>query len=159
VFRRMTPVVLLAAVACGGSPGAAAPSQDAPTADAAVQSFMQAVADSNIIRMGRYWGTARGPASVTRQPPDYVQRLGITQAFLRRSPFRVLRTDPSPTDPKRQTVLVEFTRTDLDGKSCARVAGIGVVKTDKYGWIVSALDLTEVGTPGRACLSPPKTGP
>lgn len=159
MFRRMTPVVLLAVMACGGSPGSAAPSDAAPTADAAVQNFMQAVADSNISRMARYWGTAKGPASLTRQPQDYVQRLGITQAFLRRSPYRILRTDPAVDNPKKETVVVEFTRTDLDGKSCTRVARMGVIRTDKDGWIVSDMNLNEVGTPGRACLSPQTTGP
>jgi hypothetical protein len=155
----MTPVILIAVAACGGSPGAAGPSDAAPTADASVRNFMQAVADSNIVRMGRYWGTSRGPATVTHQPADYVQRLGITQAFLRRSPFKVLRADADPADTKKEKVVVEFTRTDLDGKTCARVATFTALNTEKYGWIVSGLDLNEVGTPGRACLSAPKTGP
>jgi hypothetical protein len=154
----MAPVLMLLAVACGGAPGSTVPQDAAPTPEAAVRNFMQAVADSNITRMGRYWGTARGPASLTRQPADYVQRLGITQAFLRQSPYRILRSDPELNQPNRQSVKVEFTRTDVDGKSCARIASMGVIKTGDQGWIITAIDLTEVGTPGRACVTAPKTG-
>ena len=145
-------------IGCSSSPPVqtASPS-GGPTMVAAA--FMQAVADSNITRMGRYWGTSRGPASRTRQPSDYVQRLGITQAFLRRSPFRILRSDPDANQQDRQTITVEFTRTDLDGKSCARVTSIGVIRTGDLGWIITRIDLTDVGTPGRACATPSKTGP
>jgi hypothetical protein len=158
VVSRLVPVCLLLALGCGGSsPGGVAPSDVASTPEMAVRNFLQAVADSNISLMGRYWGTARGPASQTRQPPDYLQRLGITQAFLRQSPYRILRSDPEPNQPNRQTVQVEFTRTDLDGKRCTRIAKMGVTKAGDAGWIISDINLTEVGTPGRACLAPPNT--
>jgi hypothetical protein len=159
VSRRLAPILLLLALACGGVPGNPVPEDVAPTPEVAVRNFMQAVADSNITRMGRYWGTTRGPASLTRHPSDYLQRLQITQAFLRGSPYRVLRSDPERDQPNRQSVTVEFTRTDRDGKSCARVTSIGVIRTGDQGWIITRIDLTDVGTPGRACASPAKTGP
>jgi hypothetical protein len=156
---RLTPLLLALALACGGGPGKTVPQDVAPTPEAAVRNFMQAVDDSNITRMGRYWGTSRGPASITRQPPDYMQRLGITQVFLRRSPFRILQSDPDMNQPDLQTVTVEFTRTDQDGKSCARSAQIGVIRAGDHGWIVTNIDLTKVGTPGRACTSQSSTRP
>ena len=145
---------VLLIVACGGSGASPAPLEMATTPEGAVRNFMQAVADSNIARMGRYWGTARGPASVTRQPHDYVQRLSVTQAFLRDSPFKVLRTDPVVNDAARQTVHLELDRSDLDGKRCVRKLPFIVVNTGKQGWIVTAIDLTQVGTPGRSCAAP-----
>jgi len=149
---RMAPVLMLLALACGGGPGSAVPADVAPTPEAAVRNFMQAVADSNITRMGRYWGTSRGPASLTHQPSDYVRRLEVTQAFLRQSPFRILGSSTEPDQPDRRAVQVEFTRTDLDGKSCARVTSMSAIRTGD-GWIITAIDLTTVGTPGRSCAA------
>ena len=157
MIRRVAPVVMLLAMACGGGPGAPVPKDTATTPEIAVRDFMQAVADSNIAQMGRYWGTAHGPASETHQPADYVQRLGVTQAFLRQSPFRVLRSDPVAGDPSKHSVQVELSRTDLDGSKCTRAVPFTVVNTGKRGWIVTAIDLTLVGTPGRACAAPQKT--
>jgi len=145
---------VLLSVACGGSGASPAPQEMATTPEGAVRNFMQAVADSNITRMGRYWGTSRGPASTTGQPQDYVQRLSITQAFLRDSPFKVSKTDPVVNDPARQTVHLEFDRSDRDGKRCIRKVPFTVVNTGKQGWIVTAIDLTQVGTPGRSCTAP-----
>ncbi len=91
--RRLMLGLLCVVLACGG--GAAAgtsPDDTATTPEAAVRNFMQAVADSNITRMARFWGTSKGPAAITGQPADYRDRLVVAQSFLRRSPFRLLRT-------------------------------------------------------------------
>jgi len=138
------------ALACGGG-GAAqpSPSEAAATPDAAVRSFMQAVADSNIARMGRYWGTGKGPAVIVGQPADHQQRLTVTQSFLRKTPYRIVRMDPAPED--RMTVLVDLDRRDPDGTTCVRQVPFGVLKTAKYGWIVASIDLNQAGAPARPC--------
>jgi len=66
---------VLAVAACGGG-GAASQPAPVPSAEAAVRSFFQAVADSNIARMATLWGTEKGSAASTGQPPDYEKRLG-----------------------------------------------------------------------------------
>lgn len=158
MFRMSVLALLLLALACGGgSPGGASPQDLATTPEGAVRNFMQALADSNITRMARYWGTARGPASETRQPADYVQRLSVTQAFLRDSPFKVVRSDPDAQNANRQMVQVDFDRSDADGKRCVRNVLFTTLKTGKQGWIVNAIDLTRAGTPGRACSVKPGT--
>lgn len=150
--RRLLSVLLAAALGCGGSQAAGVTPQElATTPEAAVRNFMQAVADSNITRMGQFWGSASGPATVTRQPADYRDRLVVTQAYLRQSPFRLLRTDPLPNQANRRAVQVEFDRVDLDGKRCTRAVPITVLNAGKHGWIVTGLDLNQVGTPGRSC--------
>ena len=65
---------VLLLLACGGSAGAPAV-EPATSARGAVQSFMQAVADSNVEKMASLWGTANGPASKTNQPPDWQRRV------------------------------------------------------------------------------------
>ncbi len=155
--RRMIALLLLCTAACGG-PGAASPKDTATTPDAAVRMFMQAVADSNIIRMGRYWGTQRGPSGETHQPADYEQRLVVMQSYLRNSPYKVVREDPVQGDSKRFTVQVALDRTDADGATCVRTVPVTVVNTGSPGWIVSSVDLLQAGTPGRACGRPKPPG-
>ncbi len=151
--QRWFPFLLLA-VACGGGgsqqPG---PNETATTPDAAVRSFMQAVADSNITRMGRYWGTGKGPASIVNQPADHQQRLTVTQSFLRGSGFRITRMDPVATSRDRMTVTVDLDRRDPNGNSCVKQVPFSVINTAKYGWIVSAIDLNQAGAPARPCSS------
>jgi hypothetical protein len=154
VNRALTPAALLVALACGG-PQQPAPEDMATTPEGAVRNFMQAVADSNIARMGRYWGTTKGPASIVRQPADYEQRLGVTQAFLRNSPYRIVRTDPVIGDDARKMVVVELSRADPDGNRCTKALPFGVINAGKHGWIVNAVNLTLAGTPGRACSPAP----
>lgn len=150
--HRWSPVLLLL-LACGGGGGSSqpSPSEAATTPDGAVRSFMQAVADSNIARMGRYWGTSKGPAAIVNQPADYRQRLSVTQSYLRATPFRVVRIDPVPNDGDRMSVMVDLDRKDPSGPTCVRQVPFTVVKTGKYGWIVSAIDLNLAGAPGRPC--------
>lgn len=151
--RRILPVLVVFALACGGGQSAGTPSPlvKATTADLAVKSFMQAVADSNIATMGRFWGSSGGPAAVTRQPADYEQRLGITQVFLRGSAYRIVRTEEVPGDAKRRVVHMELDRRDGDGSTCTRTVPVTVVDAGEHGWIVSAIDISQAGTPGRAC--------
>lgn len=151
MFHRWSPVLLLL-LACGGGGGSQpSPSEAATTPDGAVRSFMQAVADSNIARMGRYWGTSKGPAVIVNQPADYHQRLSVTQSYLRNSPFRIVRIDPVPNDGDRRSVAVDLDRRDPSGPTCVRQVPFVVVKTGKYGWIVSSIDLNLAGAPGRPC--------
>lgn len=152
--QRWFPFLLLA-VACGGGGGSQqpAPNETATTPDAAVRSFMAAVADSNITRMGRYWGTGKGPASIVNQPADHQQRLTVTQSYLRDSEFRVTRIDPVPNVNSRATVTVALDRRDANGTRCVKEIPFGVVNTTKYGWIVSSIDLNLAGAPGRPCTA------
>jgi hypothetical protein len=150
--HRLVPGFLLFALACGGGPSSPTPQDSATTPEGAVRNFMQAVADSNVNRMGHYWGTSRGPAAVVHHPADYEQRMVITQAYLRDSPFRVVRSDPVGNDANRQLVQVDLDRADAGGKRCTRSVPFTVIKVGKIGWIVTSIDLTLAGTPGRSCM-------
>ncbi len=153
MIRRWLPAVLLFAAACGGGGASSvAPSENAATPDIAVKNFLQAVADSNMTRMGRYWGTGKGPAIIVRQPADYERRLVVTQAYLRGSPYRVVGMDRVADD--RMTVTVDFDRSEGDGRTCVRKVPIGVIQTGKYGWLVNSIDLNQAGAPGRPCSGP-----
>jgi hypothetical protein len=133
--------VLLAA--CGGaSPPAVAPSK---SASGAVQAFMQAVADSNVMKMAALWGTSRGPASQTRQPSDYERRLAIMRAYLRNDSYRL--TSDLPETATRRAVQVEIKR-----HTCTWNVPFIAIKTGDGSWLVNQVDLTAAGNPARPCM-------
>jgi hypothetical protein len=129
-------------VSCGG--GSPAPTQPASSATGAVQGFMSAVADSNLAKMGTLWGTARGPASRTNQPPDWQRRVAIMQAYLQNESFRVTADVPG-SDPNRRDLLVEIKR-----RACTWSVPFVAVKSGE-GWLVTQVDISTAGNPARAC--------
>lgn len=133
---------LLLLAGCGGG---TAPVQPATSAAAAVRSFMQAVADSNVEKMASLWGTANGPASQTRQPPDYERRVAIMQAYLRNDSFRV-------TSDVEETVTRRALRVELKRQTCTWNVPFVSVKANNGFWLVNQVDLTAAGNPARPCL-------
>jgi len=139
--RWLGSVLLLAA--CSG--GSAPPAEPANSARGAVQSFMQAVADSNVAKMANLWGTASGPAAKTNQPPDWQRRVTIMQAYLRNQSFRITSDEPE-TDVNRRALTVEIKR-----QNCTWTVPFTAIKTRDGSWIVTQLDLAAAGNPARPC--------
>ena len=141
--RALVLAALLAA--CGGS----APSTVAPTTSArgAVDAFMQAVADSNLTRMGNLWGTSAGPAAKTNQPADWEKRVTIMQAYLRNESHRIIGDVPEGTAGTRHAVQVEIRR-----ELCTWVVPFTAIKLGDGTWIVNQVDVTVAGNPGRPCV-------
>jgi hypothetical protein len=106
---------------------------------------MQAVADSNLVKMASLWGTASGPASKTNQPPDWQRRIAIMQAYLRNDSFRIT-ADVPEADESRRGLLVEIRR-----RSCTWTVPFTTVKIRDDSWIVTQLDLAAAGNPARPC--------
>jgi hypothetical protein len=131
--------------ACGGG---ATPETVAPTnsAKSAVESFMQAVADSNLSRMANLWGGAAGPAAKTGQPPDYQRRIAIMQAYLRNESHRIVTDTPEGGDA-RHAVQVEIRR-----QLCTWVVPFTAIRLGDGTWIVTQVDLTAAGNPARPCV-------
>ena len=135
---------------CGGTPaGAPAPAAGRSTPEQAVQSFMQAVVDSNVAAMARFWGTARGSAAATGQPADWEKRLIVTQLYLRRAPFKIVGSGTASNDQGRREIQVQ-----LDRGACQRVVPFVVILTSSEGWLVNQIDLNAAGTPDRPCDAP-----
>jgi hypothetical protein len=139
--RWLGSVLLLAA--CGG--GNAPPAQPANSASGAVRSFMQAVADSNVVKMANLWGTASGPAAKTNQPPDWQRRVAIMQAYLRNDSFRITADQPE-TDVNRRALQVEIKR-----EACTWSVPFSTIKIRDGSWIVTQVDLAAAGNPARPC--------
>jgi hypothetical protein len=133
----------LVLAACGGAgTGQVHPEN---TASAAVQSFMRAVADSNLDAMAALWGTAGGSAARTRQPSDYERRIVVMQSYLRHDDFRILSDAPDGSDA-RHAVQVQLRR-----QACTWTVPFTVIRLTDGGWIINQLDLTAAGNPARGC--------
>ena len=133
---------LFLAACGGGAPPSIPPSTSAA---GAVQSFMQAVADSNVTKMAALWGTANGAASRTNQPADWERRVAIMQAYLRNDSFRVTSDVPEAAD--RRALQVEIKR-----ETCSWTVPFVAIKARDGGWLVNQVDLTAAGNPSRPCL-------
>jgi hypothetical protein len=145
LIKQQWSVTLLALVACGGggSTGSVAP---AKTPAGTVESFMQAVADSDLTRMAQLWGTAAGPAAKTRTPPDYERRIAVMQSYLRNESHRVLPVVSSGSEA-RQDVQVELRR-----ELCTWVVPFTTIKDNDGHWIVNQVDISQAGNPARPCV-------
>jgi hypothetical protein len=141
------PRCFLLAAALAGCGGGSTPATVAPTTSAkgAVESFMQAVADSNLARMANFWGSSRGPAARTRQPPDYERRIAIMHAYLRNESHRIVSDSPE-VDGVRHALQVEIRR-----QLCSWIVPFTAIKLGDGTWIVSQVDITAAGNPAQAC--------
>jgi hypothetical protein len=117
----------------------------ANSAKGAVERFMQAVADSNLTQMANLWGTSAGPAARTGQPPDYDRRIAVMHAYLRNESHRIVSDTPDGGD-SRHALQVEIRR-----QLCSWVVPFTAVRLGDRSWIVSQVDLTAAGNPGRPC--------
>jgi len=140
--RWITAAALVAA--CGGGSGAGQV-QPSNTASAAVESFMRAVADSNLAAMASLWGTAKGPAAKTKQPPDYERRIVVMQSYLANDDWRV-ESDAPEGSGGQHTVQVQLRR-----QACTWTIPFGVIQLSDRSWLVNQIDLTAAGNPARSC--------
>lgn len=151
-MRHLMRVMALSLVvgALGAAPtaaqSAAAPEKPFATPEAAVQRLLKAVADSNLAEIAEAWGTPAGPASKVK-PQDWQRRVAIIQAYLRGGNYRVLGIDQtSSVEGLRRTVLLEIRR-----DNCQKQFPMQTARLQGGTWIVTAVDLTSVGVPGKQC--------
>lgn len=135
------------AAVLAGCGGGSTPATVAPTnsAKGAVESFMQAVADSDLTQMANFWGSTGGPAARTRQPPDYERRIAIMHAYLQNESHRIVSDSPVGGDA-RHALQVEIRR-----QLCSWVVPFTAIKLGDGSWIVSQVDLTAAGNPAQGC--------
>jgi hypothetical protein len=141
IQRRWFATAALLAACSGSGAGAVRP---AHTAAAAGENFMRAVADSKLNAMASHWGTAKGPAAQTKQPPDYERRIAVMQSYLSHDDSRIL--SDSPEDSTRHAVQVQIRR-----QACTWTIPLTVIQLADGRWIVNQVDLTAAGNPARGC--------
>ena len=140
-------LVSAALAACGGGSAGSTSGAPAPVTSprGAVEQFLDAVADSNVQKMGSLWGTSAGPAAKTSQPPDWERRIVVMQAYLRNEGAKI--TADAPDGPDRHVVQVELRR-----QLCTKTVPFTVIRLADRTWLVNQVDLGAVGNPARPCL-------
>ena len=136
-------VAVLLLAACSGGAGPA-PAKPSTSATGTVEGFMQAVADSNLAKMAMLWGTAKGPAAQTNDPPDWERRIAIIRSYLRNEAFRI--GSDTPDGEAHHAVQVELRR-----ETCTWIVPFSVIKLADGTWIVNQVDLAAAGNPMRPC--------
>ena len=142
-LRGILFALVLAGCGGGSNPATVTPSN---SARGAVQSFMDAVADSNLAQMANFWGSTGGPAARTGQPPDYERRIAIMQAYLRNESHRIVSDTPDASGT-RHALQVEIRR-----QLCSWVVPFTAIKLGDGTWIVSQVDVTAAGNPAQPCV-------
>jgi hypothetical protein len=141
-------LISAALAACGGGSAGHTAAAPGPVTSprGAVEQFLEAVADSNVPKMGMLWGTSAGPAAKTNQPPDWERRIVVMQAYLRNEGAKVTGDAPD-SDPDRHQVQVELRR-----QLCTKTVPFTVIKLADGTWLVNQVDLGAAGNPARPCL-------
>ena len=135
----------LVLAACGGGGAGSPPVRPETSATTAVQSFMQAVADSNLAKMASLWGSYSGPASKTHQPADYERRIVVMQSYLRNDDSRIASDSPEAI-PSKHSVQVEIRRS-----ACTWTVPFVVIQLADGSWLVNQVDIGAAGNPARPC--------
>jgi hypothetical protein len=144
--RVLTLVATVLIAACSGAATSSAQTVSPQAgSEAAVQGFLRAVADSNLDKMAELWGTSKGPAGTTRQPADYERRILVMQAYLHGADYRIISNARDGSSDDRRVLQVEMSR-----RGCDKIVPFTTTRSRK-GWVVSAIDLDMLGSPGRQC--------
>jgi hypothetical protein len=145
VIQRRWFAAGLVLAACGGGTASSPPVHPETSATTAVQSFMQAVADSNLAKMASLWGSYSGPASKTHQPADYERRIVVMQSYLRNDDSRIASDTPG-SPPTKHSVQVEIRRS-----ACTWTVPFVVIQLSDGSWLVNQVDIGAAGNPARPC--------
>lgn len=144
--RVLTLVATVLIAACSGAATSSAQTVSPQAgSEAAVQGFLRAVADSNLDKMAELWGTSKGPAGTTHQPSDYERRILVMQAYLHGAEYRIISNARDGSSDDRRVLQVEMSR-----RGCDKVVPFTTTRSRK-GWVISAIDLDMLGSPGRQC--------
>ena len=142
---RLTVLVALGALACGGGRSQTPAPQSLP--DALAQ-FLSAVKANDLDRMKALWGTERGPASGWMKDGELKQRLSVLQIYLNHVGYRVIEGPlPVPNKDERRMFRVELQR----ATSCTVVVPIELARAGNGRWLVVGTDLAAVSNPAEPC--------
>lgn len=131
-------------IACGGGRSQfPAPA----TTDQALKQFLDAVKAKDTGRMGRLWGTARGPAASWMPDSVLSMRMTVVQRYLSAGGYRVIEGPLSvPGTTERKLFRVELQR-----EGCNHVQPIEVIRAHQGGWLVYDVHLESASGPNSPC--------
>jgi hypothetical protein len=147
VTPRLTMLVAMGAIACGGGAGPAKSVPQSSPQETLAQ-FMTAVKANDLSRMGTLWGSDRGPAAGWMKSDVLKERLTVIQKYLDHKEYRVVEGPLRETGhDDTQTFRVELQR----GNSCTFVFPMDLMRTKGGGWVVNDVHLGSLPTPGGTC--------
>ncbi|HEX2647208.1 MAG TPA: hypothetical protein VHO95_08260 [Candidatus Dormibacteraeota bacterium] len=142
---RLTPLVALGALACGGRPSPAPAPQ---TPQQTLVAFMAAVKANDLDRMGQLWGGERGAAAGYMNKEYLHKSLTVFQIYLNHTAYRVVDGPlPVPGKDRLRTFRVELERPN----GCSVVLPIDLVHGDGGTWLVNDVHLEAAGNPATPC--------
>jgi hypothetical protein len=143
-MRRLTVLLTVLGIACGGHrTQAPAPA----TMNDALMQFLDALQANDIQRMGRLWGTTRGPAAEWMQDSVVAMRMTVVQRYLSANGYRIVEGPLAvPGGSERRLFRVELQRAQ-----CTHVQPIELVQVRRGGWLVYDVHLESAGGAGSPC--------
>jgi hypothetical protein len=151
-MRRLPVFLTVVALACGGGGRSQVPVP--ATMNDALNQFLEAALARDIPRMGRLWGTGRGPAIEWMSDSTLQMRMAVVQRYLSANGYRIVEGPlPVPGHVDRRLFRVELQRAQ-----CLHVQPIEVIQAHRGGWLVYDVHLenaNELGT----CPAAPGTRP
>ncbi|MEI2721010.1 MAG: hypothetical protein V9E87_12900 [Gemmatimonadales bacterium] len=139
----VAPAAVLLALTFG-STAVLAQSHKAATASQAVEEYIRAASDSNLVRMGQLFGTDKG-SLMGRRVEGTDKRMMITQAYLHGVKVRAL-SEVHGAKGNERIVTTEIAR-----GACKVVLPVTAVESNKEGWLVRNLDLDAASKVNQAC--------
>jgi hypothetical protein len=151
---RLVVLLSVLGIACGGGGGRSQVPVPA-TMDDAITQFFDAVQARDVQRMGRLWGTARGPAASWMSDSALVMRMTVVQRYLSATGYRIVEGPLAvPGTVERKMYRVELQRAD-----CNHVQPIELIHVRRGGWLVYDVHLESASGTGQTCPSKaPGTG-
>jgi len=119
----------------------------------AVTQFMAAVKVKDLDRMGRLWGSERGPAASYMKADELKKRVSVLQIYLANDGYRILEgPQPVPGKDNQRTYRIELQR-----RECNVTTSVDIIRANDGGWFVYDVHLADLSNPAAAC-KPKGTG-
>jgi hypothetical protein len=143
-MRRLSLFLTVLEVACGGGGGARSQAPVPATMNDALSQFLEAAQAKDIARMGRLWGTARGPAVEWMSDSTLQMRMAVVQRYMTASGFRIVEGPLGvPGHADRRLFRVELQRAQ-----CVHVQPIELIQARRGGWLVYDVHLENANEAG-----------
>jgi len=153
-MRRLTVLLTVLGMGCGGAGGGSQAPVPA-TMSGAVGEFLEAARTNDIHKMGRVWGTERGPAAEWMQDSTLQMRMAIVQRYMSASGYRIVEGPlVVPGHPDRRLFRVELQRSQ-----CLHIQPIELVQARRGGWLVFDVHLESANETGTCPARSPGTKP
>ena len=113
----------------------------------AVTQFMAAVKANDLDRMGRLWGSERGPAVSYMKADELKKRVSVLQIYLAYDGYRIIEgPQPVPGKDNQRTYRIELQR-----RGCNATASLDIIRANEGGWLVYNVHLADLSNPAAAC--------